>query len=223
MTFSEGDMLFYNSNGCFAELPAGSDGQVLKMVGGVPTWQEDATGAWTLLSTHEVTTADDEINAFTNVFAANSGYGWYRLVVFDLKGSNDLRLQVSTDGTNPETGSYYSRVRHLGYINGGSSMSADGERAASHLDIGTINTASTEDVCYFTMDFMNPLGSTTFQTGKYELGLYAATYSYWMTAWWSWRPMDSGPDPQAITGFKLFTDSSNTISSGKFLVYGVKS
>ncbi|MFN8361332.1 MAG: hypothetical protein U0264_15575 [Candidatus Kapaibacterium sp.] len=42
-----GDMLFYNSTGDYQRLPAGGNGQVLTVVGGVPTWTAAAGGTIT--------------------------------------------------------------------------------------------------------------------------------------------------------------------------------
>ena len=42
--YAPGDILYANSSTSLASLPVGQDGQVLKMVGGAPTWGADLTG-----------------------------------------------------------------------------------------------------------------------------------------------------------------------------------
>lgn len=87
-SFSSGSVGYYNSSGRIVELLAGTNGYVLKMVGGLPAWAVEAGGGITTLNT---LTADPQTFAVGTAgtdFAINSATATHTFNLPTASGSN---------------------------------------------------------------------------------------------------------------------------------------
>jgi hypothetical protein len=106
-------------------LGIGTTGQVLSVVGGVPSWSTAAGGDFVLLNTASFTTAS-AVSLPNDTFT--STYANYRLIVkFTATSSNYFTLRLRASGADDTGNNYYSTYAYFYY--GSNGISAD-DRAA---------------------------------------------------------------------------------------------
>lgn len=112
---TSGDILYYGASGTPSRLTAGTDGQVLTLASGVPSWATSSGGGWTLLGT---TSLSSTSHSFTGL---PSSAVEIKIVLhsFSADAGDDMIVQLGDSG-GLETSGYTGRVRTF---SGGSNYS----------------------------------------------------------------------------------------------------
>ena len=169
------------------------------------------------LSESNITSSTSEVN-FDGLFS--STYRNYRVVIDDLTMSGDIifRMRVNTSGSE-ETGSNY-RSGQINVLASSSGGSADASRKWNQDHFEMINyeiDSEAGNVSAFIIDIFNPLNTATypyfasrhFVLNSNRNNLVSGTGSFVFNT------------AQAITGIR-FKGASGTISTGNFILYGIK-
>ena len=112
-----GDILYSSGANTLARLGAGSNGDVLTLAAGVPSWAAASAGAWTRISNHSQPGGSNQFNISG---LSNTGDFLYFQGYFSFGGSDYLKLRMGTGGAI-STGSVYSY--NISYNGGTSSYS----------------------------------------------------------------------------------------------------
>ena len=112
-----GDILYSSAANTLARLGAGSDGDVLTLASGVPSWATASAGAWTRISNASQPGGSNQFNISG---LSNTGDFLYFQGYFSFGGSDYLKLRMGTGGAI-STGSVYSY--NISYNGGTSSYS----------------------------------------------------------------------------------------------------
>ena len=99
-----GDILYSSAANTLARLGAGSNGDVLTLAAGVPSWAAASAGAWTRISN---ASQPGGSNQFNITGLSNTGDFLYFQGYFSFGGSDYLKLRMGTGGAI-STGSVYS-------------------------------------------------------------------------------------------------------------------
>ena len=111
-SYVAGDLLYSDSDNSLSTLPVGSNGQVLKVAGGLPSWGTDNSGgagssAWELLFTDTITPTSTASGIF--VYASSTFDSTLRVnggIIGNLTGNSDTATSLSANGANCPAGQY---------------------------------------------------------------------------------------------------------------------
>ena len=211
----------------------GTDGQVFTSsgAGAGATFEAAGGGAFNLLST---TTLDDTATSVTVDGHYSSTYDNYMAQVYlSPDATCDLKLQYTTSGGSARTGTNYRRHSFFERAWGGShTADHDKQWGEDHVQLNTaIDTVVSDDHGYnpsyrATWWIWQPLKVTSHHSAsvgsfKHMTALVGwdgnnAAYHFGGTDSW----YDVLASTTAITGFKIFTSTSNLVE-GKITLYGI--
>lgn len=112
-TYTAGDILYASGANTLSKLAVGSDGEVLTLASGVPSWAA-AAGGGSLTYLHSITASSDASVAFDSTYITST-YTHYLVYFYNVRPANDgvfFRSNVSTDnGSSYDNGAsdYYMR------------------------------------------------------------------------------------------------------------------
>jgi len=105
-----GDVIYGSGTDTLARLAKGSDGEVLKLASGVPSWATDAGGAWNFIET-EVASNSATLNFTSSIDSTYDMYAIICSVLIPATDDTQLYLRISDDG-----GSSYESSNYLTFF-----------------------------------------------------------------------------------------------------------
>ena len=141
-----GDILYSSAANTLARLGAGSNGDVLTLAAGVPSWAAASAGAWTRISN---ASQPGGSNQFNITGLSNTGDFLYFQGYFSFGGSDYLKLRLGTGGAI-STGSVYSyNIEYNGatasYSTGTSIVCQQGASTQDTYVCGCLNLDASEE------------------------------------------------------------------------------
>jgi len=212
-TYSTGDILYASGSNTLAKLAAGTNGNVLTLAAGVPSWAAaGGGGAWELIST--ATASTSATISFTNL---SSSYFMYLVQCDNVQGDTNfarLRMRTSTNnGSSYDSGSSDYAYRIMSPTSssvGVTSSTGDNEIILSRDQGG--NAAN--EKYSLSIYIMNP--SSTEYTRIYGFGNMQDDSTDFFQQWFGGVRL-SAADVDAIQ----FYYNSGNIETGTFKLYGL--
>ena len=207
---SNGDILYYNNG--WQKLPAGTNGHVLTLSTGLPSWQSSpASGDMVLISRQ--TASNSASIDFTSI--DNTTYDSYELVIHGVVPVNNavnLLLRVSNSGVFQTTGYTWQNIR---ITTGASGISGQaGTATGIALDAaGADNISNSSSAGANWVIDINDCAKTDVNHTATYTGYYLGSTDFHITG------SGKAPNTNACDGFRLLMDSGN-ISKGTFSLYG---
>ena len=219
-SYTVGDLLYASGTTALSKLAAGTNGHVLTLATGVPTWAAPSAGAMELITTSiasNSTTID-----FNNL---NSTYDHYIVVMSDVQPATDdafFRLRTSSNnGSSYDAGAGNYRYSGTGNSTGGvltQYSSASDTHIALTWPTATAGLSNVSTEAFSgTVTIYKPSGSTNFTQVNFSNAYTPSAASQFIsTVGGGCRT--AAADVDAIR----FLMSSGNIASGTFKLYGVK-
>lgn len=210
-SYVQGDILYADGANSLVKLPSGSNGQVLTLVAGIPSWEASSGGGggWTFLAS--VTASASASIEFTSLI--DSTFYAYAFVIQGLLPSTDgviFRLRTSTDGGS----SYSSGASDYSY-----NTSASNDQTASSIEIVTLVANGQGNGTNETLDgivyAINPSDATVRKNFLLNIGYANQSDDFQRSIGAGVRK--STADIDAVQ----FTYGSGNIASGTIKMYGV--
>jgi hypothetical protein len=141
-----GDILYSSAANTLARLGAGSNGDVLTLAAGVPSWAAASGGAWERISSQTQTGGSSEFN-ITGL--SNTGDFLYWQAYFSYGGADYLKIRFGAGGSI-DTGSNYSWNQEFNggtasYSTGTSVVTQQGTSSHDSYCCGCMNLNASED------------------------------------------------------------------------------
>ena len=219
-SYTVGDLLYASGTTALSKLAAGTNGHVLTLATGVPTWAAPSAGAMELITTSiasNSTTID-----FNNL---NSTYDHYIVVMSDVQPATDdafFRLRTSSNnGSSYDAGAGNYRYSGTGNSTGGvltQYSSASDTHIALTWPTATAGLSNVSTEAFSgTVTIYKPSGSTNFTQVNFSNAYTPSAASQFIsTVGGGCRT--AAADVDAIR----FLMSSGNIASGTFKLYGVR-
>jgi hypothetical protein len=137
-TYTVGDVLYADTTSTLTKLNPGTDGQVLTLSSGVPSWQNSAASSgWVLIQ--EITGSAASYDFTTGI---SSSYVQF-VIVYNFGSSADSWLRVSSDGgsTWVTTNSYYYRFAGASQVNTSRILIDNAAGAVGQIQLNGLNQA----------------------------------------------------------------------------------
>lgn len=197
-------------------LAAGTDGDVLTIVTGVPTWQAPSGGGGLVLLEQHTASASASLDFTTCISSTYDDYLIELVNIVPATNTQQLRMRMSTNaGVSYDSGNNYNWAR-WGFDSGGGSTS--GGSAVAFIQLGSqgvSNTASSGGA----------IGSLRLQpsTGSNQTGVIGdlSFYTTGASSFTKESIMGRYTPSTAVNAFQFFFASGN-IASGTIRVYGLE-
>lgn len=206
-----GQVPYVNSSGNFVNLSAGSNGQVLTLAAGIPSWASLPASSFSKISSQTVSSAVSSV-VFTNI--PTSGYTHFILQVYNAASaaagaSDTLNIQTSIDNGSTfrtTSGQYYSTA------------------ATAQTVLGSFPVmGSTSTFKFSSANFIiNGLGDATQATTCIALSAFYAS-STTSVSGSSPANQNMRMAAEAENAFRIISNGGNNITQGTFTLYGVTS
>lgn len=185
-------------------LAIGSNGQVLTVAGGVPTWSTPAgAGGMTLLSTTSLT------GATTTISSIDQTYVNLQVVISGVTNatSNGSKIRIAPNSSTTLSYTYNS-------VNDGATVYV-GSLNGEYIRTSNFNFSNSASTNIFVLQIYNYASSTAYKEYLWNWGVQESTTFY--------RSIGSGyfASNTAISSLQFSCDGGN-MSTGTVLVYGVK-
>ena len=150
-TYTAGDILYSDASNSLAKLAKGTDGEVLTLASGLPSWATSGSGSgtgWTLLSSGTAS-ASSSLDFTSSI---DSTYNLYVFVIDNLTVSNDqtdISIRTSSDGGSTwDSGSGDYQYNIIVSASGSSSTSDSSSQMKIYKQVGNASNESANGLVY---------------------------------------------------------------------------